>query len=85
MHQGHDTRMLGKFAFPRVDNHEVVAVESDALLPPNVAPGEGCSDNCEEFLPLDRHMLLMMWLLVVVKPLPLKVPTTSKRARSVFV
>ena len=54
--QGHDTRMLGRFAFPRVDNHEVVTVESEALLLPSVAPSEGCSDNCEEFLPLDRHM-----------------------------
>ena len=53
--QGH-TRMLGRFAFPQVDNHEIVTVESDALLPPSVAPSEGCSDNCEEFLPLDRHM-----------------------------
>ena len=39
--QGHDTRMLGRFAFPRVDNHEVVTVESDTLLPPSVAPSEG--------------------------------------------
>ena len=51
--QGHDTGMLGRFAFPRVDNPEVVTVESDTLLPPIVAPSEGCSDNCEEFLPLE--------------------------------
>ena len=43
--QGHDTRMLGRFAFPRVDNHEVITVESDVLLPPNVAPSESCRNN----------------------------------------
>ena len=57
MQQRHDTRMLGRFAFPRVDNHEIITVESDALLPPSVAPSESCSNNCKEFLPLDRHVL----------------------------
>ena len=54
--QGHDTRMLGRFAFPRVDDREVITVESDALLPSSVAPSESCRNNCKEFLPLDRHM-----------------------------
>ena len=55
MQQGHDMKMFGRFAFLRIYNHKVVTVESDALLPPSVAPSEGCSDNCKEFLPLDRH------------------------------
>ena len=54
--QGHDTKMLGRFAFPRVDNRKVITVESDALLPPSVTPSESYSNNCKEFLPLDRYM-----------------------------
>ena len=47
--------MFGRFAFLRIYNYEVVTVESDELLPPSVTPSEGCSDNCKEFWPLDRH------------------------------
>ena len=55
--QGHDSGMLGRLAFPRIDNCKIVTVESDTLLPPVVTPSEGCGNYCKQFANSSCHWI----------------------------